>query len=66
VQGRKTQEYVDISRIPDAAMGHFGQIPSGRQNGFHLEQKFPWKGNQPSRRKFPSDMFAILPPRWCG
>jgi hypothetical protein len=66
VPGRKALEYVDISRLPDAAMGHFGQIPSGRQNGFHLEAKFPWKGNQPSRREFHFVMFAILPPRRCG
>jgi hypothetical protein len=26
VQGRKAQEYVDIERLPDAAMGHFEQI----------------------------------------
>ncbi len=55
-------EYVDISRLPDAAMGHSGQIPVGRQYGFHLEVKFPWKGNQLSRRELPNDMFAILPP----
>jgi hypothetical protein len=60
------QEYVDISRIPDAGLGHFGQTPSGRGNGFHLERKFPWKGNQPSLREFPPDMFAIPTPRRCG
>jgi hypothetical protein len=26
-QGKKAQQYVDISRLLDAAMGHFGQIP---------------------------------------
>jgi hypothetical protein len=48
-----------ISRPSNAVMGHFGQIPSGRWNGFHLERKSAWKGNQPSRREFPSDMFAF-------
>ncbi len=46
--------------------GHFGQIPAGRQNGFHLRQKYPWKGNKPSRREFLPDMFAILTPRRRG
>jgi hypothetical protein len=55
-----------ISRLSNAALGHFEQIPAGRQNGFHLERKFPWKGNQPSRQEFPSDLFAILPPRRRG
>jgi hypothetical protein len=65
-QGGKAQGYVDISRLPDAGMGHFDQIPAGRQNGFHLERTRPWKGNQPSRRAASSDMFAILAPqaRW--
>src|SRR3546814_2619596 len=40
-------------------MGHFDQIPSGRPNGFHLGPKAPWKGNQPSRRVFRPDLFAI-------
>jgi hypothetical protein len=66
VQGRKAPEYVDISRFPDAAMGHFGQIPAGRLNGFHLEAKSLWKGNQPSRQEFPSDLFAILTLRRRG
>jgi hypothetical protein len=57
------QEYVDISSHLDAVMGLLGQIPKGRQNGFHLEPKCAGKGNQPSRRAFWSDMFAILPPR---
>jgi hypothetical protein len=65
-QGGEVQEYVDISSRSDVGMGHFGQIPAGRQNGFHLETKFPWKGIQPSLREFPSDMFANLPPRRCG
>jgi hypothetical protein len=66
VQAGKTQEYVDIARIPDAAMGHFGQIPLGRGNGFRLERKFAWKGNRPSLQEFPPDMFAIASPRRCG
>jgi hypothetical protein len=66
VRGRKTQEYVDISRLPDEAMGHFGQIPKGRWNGFHLVQILAWKGNQPSLRKHPPDMFAIPAPRRRG
>ncbi|HMT48296.1 MAG TPA: hypothetical protein PKE59_14250, partial [Novosphingobium sp.] len=65
-RGEKAQEYVDISKLLDAARGHFSQIPQGRRNGFHLGRKFPWKGNQPSLRTFPSDMFAIPPPRRCG
>src|SRR3546814_2962028 len=44
-------------------MGHFDQIPSGRPNGFHLGPKGPWKGNQPSRRAFRPDLFAIWAPR---
>jgi hypothetical protein len=65
VQGTKTQDYFDFARLLDAARGHFDQIPKARQNAF-LERKRPWKGIQPSRRPFPSDMFAILPPqrRW--
>ncbi len=58
-------EYVDISRLPDAALGHFGQTPKGRPNGFHLEPKLPWTGNQPARRKLRPDLFAIWVPRWC-
>src|SRR3546814_12762421 len=46
----KAQTYVDISRLLDAVMGHFGQIPEGRPNGFHLGPKAAWKGTQPSRR----------------
>jgi hypothetical protein len=65
VQGGKAKEYVNISRLLDAAMGHFGQIPSGRWNGFHLEQKSTWKDIQSSQREFPLDMFAIPAPRWC-
>jgi hypothetical protein len=34
------QEYVNISNRSDAVMGRFGQIPKGRQNGFHLEPKY--------------------------
>ena len=60
------QEYADLSRHLDAVMGHFGQIPTGRHNGFHLERIFAWKGNQPSRREYPPDMFAIMPPRTRG
>ena len=59
------KEYVNISRLPDAAMGHFGQIPSGRWNGFHLKQKSTWKDIQSSLHEFPLDMFAIPAPRWC-
>src|SRR3546814_7782600 len=33
-QGGETQEYVAISRLSGAALGHFDQIPSGRPNGF--------------------------------
>jgi hypothetical protein len=44
-------------------MGHFGQIPQGRRNGFHLERTFAWKGNQPSLREYPLDLFAIPAPR---
>ncbi|MDE2597448.1 MAG: hypothetical protein KGL44_11270, partial [Sphingomonadales bacterium] len=65
VQGEKAQEYVDISRLLDAALGHSGQTPAGRPNGFHLGQIHPWKGNQPSRRADSPDMFAIWTPRWC-
>jgi hypothetical protein len=35
-QGSKAKEYVDISRLADAAMGKIGQIPKGRRNGFDL------------------------------
>ena len=59
-------EYVDLSRLPDVARGHLGQIPQGRWNGFYLEPKSAGKGNQPSRRVFRPDMFAIPPPRMCG
>jgi hypothetical protein len=55
-----------ISSPSNAAMGHFGQIPAGRRNGFHLERKFAWKGIQPSRHEFPPDMFAIPAPRRRG
>jgi hypothetical protein len=64
MQGRKAQGYVDISRLPDAAVGHFGQIPQGRWNGFHLRRILAWKGNQPPLRDYPPDMFAISAPRW--
>ena len=37
--------------------------PSGRQNDFDLEHNCPWKGNQPSRRAVPPDIFVILTPR---
>jgi hypothetical protein len=37
LQGERAQEYVDISSRLGAAAGHFGQIPQGRPNGFHLE-----------------------------
>jgi hypothetical protein len=47
-------------------MGHFGQIPKGRWNGFHLVQILAWKGNQPSLRKHQPDMFAIPAPRRRG
>ncbi|MGQ2936077.1 MAG: hypothetical protein ACT6QT_01335 [Sphingopyxis sp.] len=63
VRGEKAQEYVDISRLLDEAMGHFDQIPSGRPNGFHLDPKAACKGNQPSRRVFRPDLFAIWAPR---
>jgi len=65
VRGGKAQEYVDISSFPDAAMGHFGQIPSGRWNGFHLERKSAWKDIQSSLHAFPPDMFAIPAPQRC-
>ena len=42
---------------------HFGQIRAGRRNGFHLGQIVAWKGNQPSLRTYPSDMFVIPAPR---
>ena len=42
-----------ISRLSNAAAGHFGQIPAGRRNGFHLEQTGAWKGNQPALHKVP-------------
>jgi hypothetical protein len=64
VQGGKVREYVNISSLFDVAVGHFGQIPQGRRNGFHLGPKAAWKGNQPSRRAFRTDMFAISAPRW--
>jgi hypothetical protein len=66
VQEGEAQEYVDISSRSDAAMGRSGQIPQGRRNGFHLDQIFAWKGNQPSRHEYPSDMFAIPAPRRWG
>jgi hypothetical protein len=66
VRGRKAQEYGNISRLSDEAMGHFGQIPAGRWNGFHLGQMLTWKGNQPSLRDHPPDMFAIPAPRGRG
>src|SRR3546814_13685111 len=47
-------------------MGHFDQIPSGRPNGFHLGPKDAWKGNQPSRRVFRPELFAIWAPRRLG
>jgi len=59
VQGEKVQEYVDISRLLDAAMGHSGQIPQGRPNGFQLEPKAACKDNQSSLRALRPDMFAI-------
>jgi len=58
-RGRKAQEYADISRLSDEAMGHFGQIPAGRSNGFHLEPNRPWKGRQPSPQAIWPDLFAI-------
>jgi hypothetical protein len=64
-QGGGAQEYVDISSRSDAALGHFGQIPAGRPNGFHLEPKGAYKGNQPSLRALWPDMFAIWTPRSC-
>src|SRR3546814_17444850 len=60
----KAQTYVDISRLLDAVMGHFGQIPEGRPNGFHLGPKAAWKGTQPSRRALWPELFAIWTPRW--
>ena len=62
------QEYVHLSNrsgIPIGiwALGHFGQIPPGRRNDFHLDQKHAWKGIQPSRRMFSSVMFVIPVPR---
>ena len=59
-------EYVDLSRLPDVARGHLDQIPQGRWNGFHLEPKSAWKGNQPSQRPFRPYMFAIPSPRRYG
>ncbi len=47
-------------------MGHFDQIPKGRSNGFHLDPKATWKGNQPSLRVFRPDLFAIWVPRRCS
>ena len=35
------QEYVNISKISDAAMDEIGQIPLGQHNGFHLRPKCP-------------------------
>jgi hypothetical protein len=58
-------EYVNISRLPDAAMGQIHQIPQGRQNGFHLEPKLACRGNQPLPRSLRPDLFAILTPRAC-
>src|SRR3546814_14955244 len=52
VRGEKAKTYVDISRRLDEAMGNFGQIPSGRPNGFPLGPKAACKGTQPSRRVF--------------
>jgi hypothetical protein len=65
-QGEKAQEYEDISRLLDAGMGHFGQIPQGRPNGFHLEPKAACKDSRSSPRVFRPDMFAIWAPqaRW--
>ncbi len=63
VRGEKAKIYVDISRLLDEAMDHFDQIPSGRPNGFHLGPKAAWKGNQPSRRVFRPELFAIWTPR---
>ncbi|MEZ5695227.1 MAG: hypothetical protein R3E18_01970 [Sphingomonadaceae bacterium] len=57
------KEYVHLSSQSDVALGHFGQIPQGRLNGFHLGQKHAWKDIQSSRRAFSSDMFAIQAPR---
>ena len=57
------REYVHLSNRSDAALGHFGQIPPGRRNDFHLDQKHAWKGIQPSRRMFSSVMFVIPAPR---
>lgn len=54
-----------FSSFRDAATGPIGQIPKGRQNDFDLERKHPWKGNRPSRRVFPPDIFVILAPRLC-
>jgi len=62
-RGEKAQEYGDISSLLDAATGHFGQIPQGRRNGFHLEPKAACKDNQSSPRVFRPDMFAIPAPR---
>src|SRR3546814_846656 len=71
VRGEKATTYVDISRLLDEAMGHFDQIPlslnwGGRPDGFHLEPKAACKGNQPSRRAFRPDIFAIWTPRLRG
>ena len=57
------QEYVHLSNRSDAALGHFGQIPPGRRNDFHLGLKHAWKGTQPSRRMVSSVMFVIPAPR---
>lgn len=58
-------EYVNISRLLDAAMGQIHQIPKGRQNGFHLEPNLVCRGNQPLRHSIRLDLFAILTPRTC-
>jgi hypothetical protein len=56
--------YVNITRLADAAMDKIGQIPKGRQNGFDLEPKLPWKQNHCSLRAFWPDIFAILTPQY--
>src|SRR3546814_7785643 len=63
VRGEKAKVYVDIPRLLDEAMGHFGQITSGRPNSFHLGPKAASKGNKTSGRVFQPDMFAIWAPR---
>jgi hypothetical protein len=42
-QGERAQEYVNISRPFDAAMGHFGQIPQPDLMG----GTFKWLPSQP-------------------